>query len=244
MDVFNGKRKAGVSSGKEMTDLRALLVEAREQMIALTPGLMRNFLVERIDAALAEKEPGPVLWAERDSAGAFKDNTCLQHKPHFGAFEPLYAAPPPASPGGAIPQGLDFARQRNMAVTDEWLRGWEGARQFAMGNTGPNPCNAPQEIQASPDNARDAARWRALRNWPFAQTRLVHGTDWPTWGPGTDFPEAGDVIDAWIDRYMADNRRAAIEPNQSLPSPAPPAPAPLAAQGVEGEPHGRSTEGR
>jgi hypothetical protein len=63
---------------------------------------------------------------------------------------------------------------------------------------------------ASPD-ARDAARWRALRNWPYAMTRLVHGTDWPTWGPGTNFPEAADVIDAWIDRYMADNQKATIE---------------------------------
>jgi hypothetical protein len=40
-----------------MTDLRALLQEAREQMIALTPGLSRNVLVERIDHALAEKAP-------------------------------------------------------------------------------------------------------------------------------------------------------------------------------------------
>lgn len=43
----------------------------------------------------------------------------------------------------------------------------------------------------SPDDARDAARWRALRNWPFAQTRLVHGTDWPTWGPGSGSSSLG-----------------------------------------------------
>jgi hypothetical protein len=50
------------------------------------------------------------------------------------------------------------------------------------------------------EDKRDAARYRAIRSWPYAQSKLV--AEWPQWGPGTEFPEAADVVDAKVDWYI------------------------------------------
>src|SRR5713226_2190226 len=152
-----------------MSDIRALLLEARNQ----AGHVMTITLQDAIDAALAEPVPEPVALYWGSSNGQPCIDWVNGYSPNGKVY--LYAAPPSASP--TIGQCETRKERAPMQLPD------------------PDPPN--------PSDARDAARWRAMRNWPYAQTAVVHGSDWPTWGPGTKFPEAGDVIDAWIDDYIA-----------------------------------------
>jgi hypothetical protein len=55
---------------------------------------------------------------------------------------------------------------------------------------------------------KDAKRYRALRVWPCAQGALIQ--HWPTWGPGTQYPDSADVVDAVIDSFMKDANMLSI----------------------------------
>lgn len=81
---------------------------------------------------LEEQAANVIAWSCRLEAEQGPQAKCLEWCRDKRRCTASFAQPPASQ--DAIPQGLDFARQRNMAVTDEWLRGWEGARQFAMGN--------------------------------------------------------------------------------------------------------------
>jgi len=175
-----------------MSDLRALLQEVTENWEDLRGHEWWEDWHRRVRAALSEPLPEPV--AEVEVTGVTQPSTeitWLVPLHRFKGKHLLYAVRPTASPSDAIPEGLDFARQRNMGVTDEWLRGWEGARQFAMGNTGPNPCNAPLSTM---DDAKDAARYLE------ALTKIASYREGPVVNSSFDEPESAKIARAAIER--------------------------------------------